>query len=93
LQGGNSQLSRLLSQISDSEKVAFFDDFWRGQTGKQALAMNRKDDDRQASANKEQATVDLQFHPLYGKDAQKVTLISSDGKAFCTDKQILSTHR
>jgi hypothetical protein len=79
--------------MSDSEKVGFFDDFWRGQTRRQALVMNGKGDDWKASANARQAPKDLQFHPLFKKDAQKGILISSDDKAFCVDKQILSTHR
>jgi hypothetical protein len=79
--------------MSDSEKVGFFDDFWRGQTRKQALVMNGKGDDWKASANAKQATNDLQFHPLFKKDAPKVILTSSDDKAFCVDKKILSTHR
>jgi len=35
----------------------------------------------------------LHFHSLYKQDLQKVILISSDGLAFCVDKQVLAKYR
>ena len=46
-----------------------------------------------ASKEFKQAPQALAFHALYNENAPKVVLISSDGKAFCVDKQILFTHR
>jgi hypothetical protein len=36
---------------------------------------------------------ELEAHPLYEKDAPKVTLVSSDGPMFSVDKRTLSTYR
>ena len=33
------------------------------------------------------------FHPMYDECAPKVTLLSNDGRKFCVEKQLLSTHR
>jgi hypothetical protein len=57
------------------------------------LVTNGKASDRKALAEEKQAPKAPEFHPLYKEVAPKVVLISSDGKAFCVDKQILSTYR
>jgi hypothetical protein len=36
---------------------------------------------------------ELEFHPLYDKEAKKITLVSSEGIAFRVEKAILSKHR
>jgi hypothetical protein len=77
----------------DTQRAALYDDFGRREKRKRTLKTNGRGSGDKASKKVKQARQDLDFHPLYNENAPKVVLISSDGKAFCVDKQILSTHR
>ena len=90
---GEGRTSECLSDLSDAQRAALFDDFWRKEKSKRTTTTNGKGGGNKASKKVQQAHQDLNFHPLYKEDAPKVVLISSDGKAFCVDKQALSSCR
>jgi hypothetical protein len=79
--------------LSDIHRAALYDNFWRKEKSKRTSRTNGNSGGNKASKKVKQARQDLDFHPLYNENAPKVVLISSDGKAFCVDKQILCSHR
>jgi len=79
--------------LSDTQTAALYDELWGKEKRKRTSMTNGTGSSKKASKKVKQARHDLDFHPLYDENASKVVLISSDGKAFCVDKQILSTHR
>jgi len=90
---GEGRTFESLSDLSDTQRVALYDDFWRQEKRKRTATTNGKGGGNKASKKVKQAHQDLDFHPLYKEDAPKVVLISSDVKAFCVDKQALSSYR
>ena len=90
---GEGRTFEFLSYLSETQRAALLDNLWREEKKKRTSATNGKGGGNKASAKAKQAPLRLDFHPLYREDAPKVILISSDGKAFCVDKQILSAHR